>query len=261
LNQALLRDNLNRATVITVRERSARRVLEEAGVTRDIVITADPALLLTPAPLPDDLLCREGIDAGRRYIGLSVREPGMAAPGLDVNAYHALLANAADYMTERYDADIVFIPMERKMYDLQHSHAVIAQMLRPERAVVLKGDYSPGQILSLMKHFTFAVGMRLHFLMFAALQEIPFVALPYASKVTGFLEDLKVEAPPIQLVNPGRLIAHIDNSWDDRERLIGRIKEIMPELKQRARRTNGIAVQLLKKARRRRFREKNHAAT
>jgi hypothetical protein len=43
--------------------------------------------------------------------------------------------------------------------------------------------------------------------------------------------------------------------------LIGRIKEIMPELKQRARRTNGIAVQLLKKARRRRFREKNHAAT
>jgi polysaccharide pyruvyl transferase WcaK-like protein len=184
----------------------------------------------------------------------------MAAPDLDVNAYHALLANAADYMTERYNADIVFVPMERKTYDLQHSHAVIAQMLRPERGVVLKGDYTPGQILSLMKHFTFAVGMRLHFLMFAALQEVPFVALPYAAKVTGFLEDLQVDAPPIQLVNPGRLIAHIDNSWDDRGRLIRRIKEIMPVLQQRAQRTNEIAVQLLKKQLRRRPREKLHAA-
>ena len=39
-------------------------------------------------------------------------------------------ANAADFMVDRFDADIVFVPMERSVLDSQHSHAVIAQMLR-----------------------------------------------------------------------------------------------------------------------------------
>src|SRR5690606_9598377 len=50
--QELVRERLNRATAITVRERSAQKVLEEAGVDREIVVTADPALLLEPEPLP-----------------------------------------------------------------------------------------------------------------------------------------------------------------------------------------------------------------
>ncbi len=56
-------------------------------------------------------------------------------------------------------------------------------MLRAQRATVLKGEYTSGQLLSLMAHFDFAVGMRLHFLIFAALAGTPFVALPYAGKV------------------------------------------------------------------------------
>ena len=33
-------------------------------------------------------------------------------------------------MVDRYDADVVFVPLEPKMVDVQHAHAVIAQMLR-----------------------------------------------------------------------------------------------------------------------------------
>jgi polysaccharide pyruvyl transferase WcaK-like protein len=40
--------------------------------------------------------------------------------------------------------------------------------------------------------------MRLHFLIFAALRGVPFTALPYASKVTGFLQDLNEETPPLE---------------------------------------------------------------
>ena len=128
-----------------------------------------------------------------------------AAPDLDPNMYHALLANAADFMVDRFDADVAFVPMERSVLDSQHSHAVIAKMLRAQRARVLNGEFTSGQLLSLMGHFDFAVGMRLHFLIFAALRGVPFVALPYAGKVAGFLEDLKLPSPPLHLVNPGRL--------------------------------------------------------
>ena len=73
---------------------------------REIIVTADPALLLKPEPLPRGLLKREGLDGPAPLIGMSVREPGVAAPDLDENVYHALLANAADFMVDRYDADV-----------------------------------------------------------------------------------------------------------------------------------------------------------
>jgi polysaccharide pyruvyl transferase CsaB len=244
--QAAVREALEGVHAITVRERSALQVLEEAGVHRDVVVTADPALLLKPAPLPRGFLKREGLEGRRRLIGMSVREPGVAAPDIDQNVYHGLLANAADFMIDRWGADIVFVPMERSVLDTQHSHAVIARMLRAQRATVLKGEYSSAEILAMMGRFQFAVGMRLHFLIFAALRATPFVALPYSGKVSGFLEDLKLPAPPLNLVNPGRLIAHLDESWDKRRSLRAQLQKSVPALQERSRETIQVAVKILK---------------
>lgn len=243
--QAAVRECLEQVDVITVRERSAQRVLEEAGVHREMIVTADPALLLKPEPLPRGMLKLEGLEGRRRLIGMSVREPGVAAPDIDPDLYHALLANAADYMVDRFDADVVFVPMERSVLDTQHSHAVIAKMLRAQRAAVLKGEYSSSQLLSLMGRFSFAVGMRLHFLIFAALQGVPFVALPYAGKVSGLLEDLGMPTPPLNLVNAGRLIAHLDQSWDRRRSMAAQLVRSVPALQARAQQTHRIAVRLL----------------
>jgi polysaccharide pyruvyl transferase WcaK-like protein len=243
--QRLVQDGLSRAAVVTVRERDARKVLEEIGLTREIVVTADPALLLEPAPLAKDALKREGLDSGRQLVGVSVREPGAAAPDISEQAYHKLLADVADFMVDRYDADVVFVPMEPRMVDVQHAHAVVARMLRAPRATVLKGDYTSEQLLALMQHFAFAVGMRLHFLIFASLQNVPFVALPYAPKVAGFLEDLKIETPPLAQVSAGRLIAYVDHAWDRRRLLQGRIARALPALRTRALESNQIAVRLL----------------
>ncbi len=245
--QAAVREVLEHVDVITVRERGAQHVLEEAGVHREIAVTADPALLLKPEPLPRGVMKQEGLEGRRRLIGMSVREPGVAAPDIDPKEYHALLANAADFMVDRFDANIVFVPMEHSVLDTQHSHAVIAQMLRAQRATVLKGAYSSGQLLSLMSKFRFAVGMRLHFLIFAALRGVPLVALPYAGKVSGFLEELQVPTPPYKLVNAGRLIAYIDQSWDQSRAMKAKLAKTVPALQKRAQETHRILVELLKK--------------
>jgi polysaccharide pyruvyl transferase CsaB len=243
--RALVRDTLNGASVITVRDRQGKRLLEEVGVKKDVQVTADPALLLEEEPLPEYALPREGITSGRRLVGFSVREPGPAAPGLDVDHYHKLVADAADFMVDRYDADVLFVPLEPQSRDLQHSHAVVSRMLSPQHASVLKQPFTSGQILTLMKRFEFAVGMRLHFLIFAARQRVPFVALPYASKVTSFIEDLEMAMPPLTKVDAGRLIAHIDRSWDFRDELRARIDRALHGLQARARETHQALVTLL----------------
>jgi polysaccharide pyruvyl transferase CsaB len=243
--QRLVRSCLNRAEVITVRERPARLLLEQIGVTQEIQVTADPALLLQPEPLPPDAIASEGLSGRHLLVGMSVRERGDAAPDMDEYNYHAMLANAADYMIDRLDADLIFVPMERKVLDVQQAHAVIAQMAHADRAAVLKGEYAPGQILSLVGHFAFVVGMRLHFLMFAAMQQVPFVALPYASKVSGFLDALDIEMPPAKQVNTGQLIAYIDRSWDLHNAIQEKISQALPSLQEQARRTSDIATHLL----------------
>jgi polysaccharide pyruvyl transferase CsaB len=243
--QKQVHDILERVDVITVRERGDTRLLEDIGIHREIIVTADPALLLKPEPLPEGALSIEHMAGKRHLVGMSVREAGIAAPDIDEQFYHAILANAADFMIDRFDADIVFFPMEQRMLDVQHSHAVISQMLRPQRVHVLKGEYTPGQLLSLVRHCDFVVGMRLHFLIFAALQKVPFVALPYSTKVGGLLNALQVEMPPINLVNAGRLIAYIDRSWDRRNTLKEKIKSILPSMKKEALKPNRLAMQLL----------------
>ena len=236
------------AEAATVRDWRAKNLLEYCGVRREIRVTADPALLIEPEPIPERVLEMEGLTNRRRLVGMSVREPGPAAPDLAGMDYHSLLANAADYIVDRLDADIVLVPMERRQHDLQHSHAVLARMRGVHHASVLRGEYSSGQLLSLIGQFEFVVGMRLHFLILAALQGVPFLALPYAPKVTGFVEELGFEPPPFEGLNVGRLIALIDRAWDERGRIREKIARTLPSLQARARENNAIAVGLLRKS-------------
>ena len=189
---------LNEMRLVTVREKAAKRLLEECGVEREICVTADPALLLEAEPFTPQMLEREGLPGGRRLIGMSVREAGSAMAELEAGEYHALLANAADFMADRFDAHVVFVPLERK--DIRESHRVIGRMATPEDASVLRRSYGPRELRGLMEHLDMAVGMRLHFLLFAVTAGVPVAALPYATKVRDFLESLDVRSPdPEQL--------------------------------------------------------------
>jgi polysaccharide pyruvyl transferase CsaB len=244
--RSLVRDTLNEAEVITVRDRWSQHLLDEIGVHRDITLTADPAVLLEPAPLTmGEILRNEAISSNARLVGFSVREPGPAAPGLDVEHYHRLVANAADFIIDRIDAEVVFFPLEPRSYDIQHSHGIVSEMRNAQRATVLKGDYTPGQIVSLLQHFQMTVGMRLHFLILSALAGVPFVALPYTSKVSGFVEELNIHYPPLQDVSAGQLIAALDRAWDRRKELRAEIREAFFRLQERARLNNALAVRLV----------------
>jgi polysaccharide pyruvyl transferase CsaB len=235
--------NASATTLITVRDRLGYRLLEDVGVTQDIHLTADPAFLLEPDPAPLDPLAAEGVRLDRHLVGFSVREPGPAAPHIDPDDYYALLANAADFMIERYDADVVFVPMEKT--DVQHSHAVVSHMQNAERSAILRRRYTARQILDLMGRLDFAVGMRLHFLIFAARRGTPFAALPYAPKVTGLLEDLGMDTRPLENIGVGQLIARIDRRWDVRDEVRQQIEQRGPPLITRAERSLQLLAPML----------------
>jgi polysaccharide pyruvyl transferase WcaK-like protein len=223
-------------TDLTVRDQESKLVLERVGVTRHIPVTADPAVLLEPEEFTPDMLIREGIDPNCRLVGMSVREPGRAADNLDVNSYHGLLAEVADFITRRLEAEVVFVPMERK--DISHAHAVLSATSDPEAGRVLNGNYRPAQIAGLMHHLDFAVGMRLHFVIFAACAGVPVLPLPYAGKVFDFAQ--RVGAPALTGVarsEAGPLLAELDRLWDERAENTQQLRQRILVLRERARET------------------------
>jgi polysaccharide pyruvyl transferase WcaK-like protein len=225
---------------VTVRDALAKRLLEEVGVKREIVVTSDPALLLDAKPFDEAMLKAEGVPTDRRLVGISVREVGPAAPNLGTVEYHTLLANAADFVADRLDANLLFIPMERG--DIRESHAVIARMAEAERASVLKGEYGPEEILGLMQHLAMVVAMRLHCLIFASIARVPFIPLPYSDKVSGFLADVGLPARTLEEVHAGPLLASIDRCWDERRQVVETLDAHVPSLQARARETAPITV-------------------
>jgi polysaccharide pyruvyl transferase CsaB len=209
-----VRTVLARMDDVVVRDEESRLVLEEVGLEREIAVTADPALLLQPEPFTDRMMREEGVPTGTRLVGMSVREPGRAAEKLDEVGYHALLADVADFLVRRLDAHVVFMPMERQ--DVRHAHAVLSHMTAPDRGRILNSAYSPGQVLGFMRHLDLAVGMRLHFLIFAAVSGLPFLPLPYAGKVFDFAR--RMGAPALVGVareQAGLLLAEVDRLWDE----------------------------------------------
>lgn len=235
---------LNKVELITVRESESKRILHDLGVSRPIEVTADPALLIDAAPFTDEMLQGEGIQSEGNLVGFSVREPGPAAPDLNIDHYHNILANAADFMIERFDAQILFVPMEPG-FDPQHSHAVISKLANVKRASVLKGEYTSQQVLGLISKMSFAVGMRLHFLIFAGLQHVPFIPLPYATKVKGFISELELPYVPFDEMNTGKLCASLDRAWDNRKNLQKKLEEKMPPLKVKAGETNQLLMEFV----------------
>lgn len=236
-----VREGLDRMTGITVREPSAKRLIEEIGVQVPVTVTADPALLLTPEPFTEEMLAEAGIPRGRPLVGLSVREQGAAAPELSDAAYHQLLAEAADYIVQRFGADVVFVPMERA--DVREAHRVMGRMAVSERAHLLQYRYTPRQIIGLMDHFEMAVGMRLHFLIFAAITGTPLIALPYASKVSDFLSSVGLEPrATVSHTTAGTFLADLDRLWDHRAEQKGLLRDRIPVLMERARETAPLAL-------------------
>jgi polysaccharide pyruvyl transferase CsaB len=242
--QIIVRDGLNCMAGITVREVTAKRLCDEIGVTVPVEVTADPALLLESLPFTDEMLAREAVPADVPLVGFSIRERGGAAPALESAAYHELMADVADYCIQRYDAEVVYVPMERA--DRNEMHQVIAHMARAERAHVLHHSYDPREILGLVGRFELVAGMRLHFLIFAALAGTPLIALPYASKVEDLVTSLGVDHKMgVDVAGAGTFLAVLDDLWTNRAVQRGRIAERLPALQQLARRTVPLALAVI----------------
>jgi polysaccharide pyruvyl transferase CsaB len=216
---------LNGVDLITLRDPDSLAALASLGIDRPpAVIAGDPALLLTPDPTPRVLAERSQWGDG---IPL-----GLALRSWRNDAWIEGVAAAARAAAERHGVRWICVPMQWPG-DFDVADRVAARIGRGAR--VVRDPVRPREMLALIGHLRLLIGMRLHALIFAAIQGVPFVALTYDPKVSAFAREV---AEPL-----------LDLAGLTAELLVRQIEAAMPDLGERSARLLAAAAPLRVRAR------------
>ena len=173
-----------KADLITVRDTDSLVELERIGVASDKVrLTADAVLTLAQADKEQGLqsLKKFNVSQEKPLVAISVRSWGSS------DKYLQEMAKAADALVEQNNVQIVLLPLQ---YPADVTACRKLQQFMKEDAVILDAAFDTEQFLALMGNFSLLIGMRLHALIFAAVMEVPFIALSYDPKIDGFVKEV-----------------------------------------------------------------------
>ena len=231
----------DRVDFITVREDASRRTLRELGVRRPpIRVTADQVFCLQPAPdsRAQAILIREGIPLDRPMVGIALRE------WQGLQGSKRAVAQAADWLVENHGVQVVFLPLQAPA-DVPVAREVAGLMAAP--ATVLAGDYGAQEILALTGKMDFIIGMRLHALIFAAVQGVSMVGLVYDPKVEDFLTLVdQPAAGQVAHLTARDIIRCVEALWPRRREVGARLREQGRGLVELAQENSRLVYTLLK---------------
>jgi len=185
LARVLTRWVCNIADVMTVRDDGSSEELKHMGVEKSkIIVTADAVFSLPEADKKQgqEILRAKGMGT-KPLIGIALRHwQGEAR-------YVKEFALAAERLQDIYGAQIVFIPLQFPA-DTQVAEKVIKAMTNSDNVFVLGKGFSTEEYLAIVSNLNLLIGMRLHALVFAALENIPFMAISYDPKIDRFVTSM-----------------------------------------------------------------------
>lgn len=225
VNRMLMRSVLKKVHCITLREKLSYNDLQSIGVENEEVhVTADAAFQLEGiAPEEAEALLGAAGAAGaeKQRICVSVRKWSKARYGED---YYGRIAEACDCMAEK-GCQIVFLPMQYPE-DVGASRKIAERMKQP--AVVLSERYSPEEILGIAGRCDVMLSMRLHALIFAAVQNVPMAGIIYDPKIDYYLKELDMPDcgdVRTERISSQRIVSVLEDICREPEQYRTRLKE------------------------------------
>ena len=213
---------LSKADVITVRDTQSRELLSAIGVNEKLIeVTADPAFLVDADYASADAVLREhGLD-GKALLGVCLRPwPGLekVLPEIRKGILEFCRVNGAT---------AVVVPMQ----DSEDSE--VAKQLDIGPVLRCNGDFRT--VKGILARCQCVVAMRLHALIFAASEVVPFLSLFYDPKVSSFARLITgTEGISIHTVESERLVTYLDDIWNSasQQRLV--LENIRKQMKENA---------------------------
>jgi polysaccharide pyruvyl transferase WcaK-like protein len=229
LTRAVLRD----AALVGVRDELSRKILLDAGLRPDAVVTMlDNAFWVEPGGKErvEAILGREGL-AGSRFLAVTCR------PWKRSQKYLGELAAAIDRTLEEGDFDRVALvpnalhPEGLDPDDRAETRSLLGLLERRDRAVVIDDDLGPDELVSFYGAASLVVGTRLHSTILALVGGTPVVAVSYQPKAQGVfgLVGLGESVLPIGSLERGQTVGVMRRALEGQHHVPPRIAELRRE--------------------------------
>ncbi|MBA1334274.1 MAG: Poly(glycerol-phosphate) alpha-glucosyltransferase [Firmicutes bacterium] len=239
-NRRLTRNILNTVDAITVRDEQSLKDLKNMGVEiPPIHLTADPVVALRPTGTGtgSEVLKAIGIDTDKPVVGFSVRE------WKDSEKFNHIIAKTADNLIEELGFQVVFIP-----FHYGEDNDCIERI----KSIMKNGAYSVDQrfkvkeLLDLVGELDLMIGVRLHSLIFSAIQGVPLIGVSYDPKIDGFLAQIGMKpVGKIDDVELSDMLIEVQRVWNNRETIRMCLDERIGKLREQAEINNTLVFQLL----------------
>ncbi len=170
---------LNRVDVITLREEDSQDLLNEWGIiSPKTAVTCDPVLALTDinTEQADSLLYRYDLN-GKPYVMVSLRE------WKTVPLFEAELLDALKDIKKKHGCELLFVPMQ-----FPQDVALNQKYAKLTNSPCVTKRLSAETCIALAQSSMFAVGMRLHLLIYAFAANVPSIGLAYDPKVQSVMK-------------------------------------------------------------------------
>lgn len=210
-NQKSTAKVLNKLSEITVRDSDSAKFLLSIGVDNAKVnCTADPVYNICFEDCNiDNIFERNNSKITKDFVSVYFRKFGV-----DVG-YVQNLAEMLDEVVDKFDLDILFVPMEHGS-DLALSKEIQVKMRN--KACVLNDRIKVSEVFEIIDKSKFIIGMRLHSLIYASVKNKPMIAFSYDPKVDSFAKQMDISCVKFNDFNCGQVIESIDsiiNNYDN----------------------------------------------
>ncbi|MFA6947429.1 MAG: polysaccharide pyruvyl transferase CsaB [Eubacteriales bacterium] len=228
--ERISREVLESADAVTLRDNGSYETLRALGVKNSRVrVTADPAFGIIRQQNRETIdvwvkyrLALDGIDiASGNYYAVSLR----GRTRFD-HVYMENTVAACKIISDEYGLIPIFMPMQNDQdEEISRMAANAVSGARMVRGL------TASEITSMAAHMRFVLGMRLHFLIYAAASGVPVIGLAYDPKVDGLFDMLALTRPlTADSLTPELLAAQMRAAIDRADELSAVISERVNDL-------------------------------
>jgi colanic acid/amylovoran biosynthesis protein len=248
IGQEMTRYCIQNADLVTIREECTRPMLEELKInTNNVVTLSDTAYGLDEIVSNTEgqnILKTEGfIKKSKNLIGVTFRHMYWKW-GKDVwEIYAQKVADVCDFIIDKFDADIVFIPHntyeidDKYMNDIPAHEDIYQKIKNQSNVTQIKNRYNIYQTLSIFPSLDLIFSNRRHSLIFGAIHGVAGLGVGEKLHVQVTMDELGIGGENFVDIDDFD-IEQVKNNliqiWKNRNEIISKEKRALPDLKKRA---------------------------
>ena len=236
IERRMVKRRFHNAGLILIREDTSLKLLENMGVTANVVRSVDSGFLFAGKESVR-LHERLNIESSQELVGVTARK------WLDAKsqeAYETELASALDAIIERHHVQVVFIPQVTSVHnsddDRNVSRSIAARMQHVSQVHVMEDDYTHYDVKAMYDELDYIIGTRFHSVIFSLTSYVPAIAIEYEHKTSGIMRDLDLSKWTLKIedVRSTKITDLFDELTKQKQEYVAHLRAVLPGYIQQA---------------------------